>query len=734
MKSKQQRISAMKTKLSALLLLLGLTACKPPGTVPYAKLLSELTNTASIARLDVPATEMICSFDRTGANEDYNHFQGKTKDGQCILADLKGPGVVSRLWFTGVDANKKVRFFFDGEKTPRLEFSWNDLRKGVPPFDIAPLSADEQNCWYTFVLVPFKKRLLITTEEAGYQYGGVAKMYYQLNWNPMPAGQTVESLSLPVDSIALKKVAEVWNDSSFGPLPSADKEFSLPAGQSVDLWSGQGPATVKAFTIDSDVYDPEVLRNVLLKVYWDGNVEPSVAVPLGDFFGSVWQRWRAQSMFFGSIDNIFFCRFPMPFKKSARFVLENKSAQAVALKFGIQTGPNIEGGYFHASWRNSSANDTGVPHTVLQTTGRGRYAGCILSVISADRSFWALESDESMTIDGKKTWQGTGLEDYFNAGWYYQNVFARPLHGLPNKAPFRTVQYRVHLTEPVLFDRTFKMVFERGPEQASHAAYESVAFYYLDKPQAADSRLENRVAPVDTLQPYTLMTDLWNFERFGDLRGQMDYIDRYSVQFKPPFKEMLDLRKLVCGYEMKQISQKQLIEALSASTNAQAEALLKLYTVPGTALIQLYCNMPSELYLDGKQILRAGDPQKPAFTTVKLEKGKHVLAAVSGWQEYPKWTQVSVRTADGFLLGTSSDWKHAVNPSGSWAELDFDDSAWQLVGPDSGRTKGPPEEPYVWVQPDPFVNTISQAYGLRPSAPWGSKKGRVVYRKVFEIQ
>jgi hypothetical protein len=339
-----------------------------------------------------------------------------------------------------------------------------------------------------------------------------------------------------------------------------------------------------------------------------------------------------------------------------------------------------------------------------------------------------------MMIDGKKTWQGTGLEDYFNAGWYYQNVFARPLHGLPIKAPFRTVQYRLHLTEPVLFDRSFEMQFERGPDHASHAAYESVSFYYLDQPQAADSRLENRAAPVDALQAYTLMTDLWNFERFGDLQGEAEYIDRYCQQFNPPFKEMLDLRKLVCGYESKQISQQQFVDGLNASTNAQAEALRNLYTVPDIALVQLYCNMPSELYLDGKLLLRSSDPKQPGFTTVELKPGRHVLTAASGWQEYPKWTQVALRTADGFLLGTSEHWKNAVNPSGDWASLDYDDSAWQPVGPDSGRTKGPPEEPYIWVQPDPFVNTLSQAYGLRPSAPWGSKKGRVVYRKVFEIK
>lgn len=732
----------MKNRLTALFLLLMLAACKPPETVPYTKLLGGLTNPALIARLDAEPAQMICSYDRTGANEDYNHFQGKTKDGQCILADLKGPGMVSRFWFTGIQTDKKIRFYFDGEKTPRLEFSRDDLRVGFPPFDVPPLSVDEQNCWHTFLPVPFRKRLLITTEDAGYQYGRNPKMFYQLNWNKLPAGQTVESLSpslASADRARLEEITKVWNDVNcragmVADLPAAEKRTIVSAGQTAELWSGQGPAAVQAFTIDSAMHDPDALRNVLLKIYWDGNTEPSVAVPLGDFFGSVWQRWRAQSMFFGSVGNTFFCRFPMPFQKSARFVLENQSAQTLALKFGIASGPLIEGGYFHAGWRSSGAHETGTPHTVLKAAGRGRYAGCILSVVSADRSFWALESDESMMTDGKKTWQGTGLEDYFNAGWYYQNVFARPLHGLPVKAPFRTVQYRLHLTEPVLFDQNFKMEFERGPDQASHAAYESVSFYYLNQPQAADSRLENRAAPVDALQQYTLMTDLWNFERFGDLQGEMDYINWYSKRFKPPFKDTLDLRRLVCQYEAGQILQQQFLNGLTSFTNAQAAALGKLYTAEDTALIQLYCNMPSELYLDGKRILRGGDPKQPVFTTVELKKGRHVLAAVSGWQEYPKWTQVAVRTAGGFLIGTSEHWKHAVNPSGNWAALDYDDSAWRPVGPRGGRVKGPPEEPYIWVHPDPFVNTLSQTSGLRPTVPWGSKKGRVVYRAVFEVK
>ncbi len=736
--------------LVAASLALGLTACRQVETVDYHMLLSALTNATAIASLSMPPTEMICSYDRTGANEDYNHFQGKTKDGQYILADLKGPGVLERFWFTGIPADAKFRFYFDGDRSPMMSFSWNDLVAGYAPFDTPPVSVDEQNCWHTFLPVPFRKRLLITTDDRGYTYGGSTKMYYQLNWRKLPRGQTVASLTLPMPApyvAKLNEIAECWQNNTFGLLPEPVDAFDVPASGTVDIWNASGPATLQAFTlvpdfssIKSALRRDALLRDVLLQIYWDGQAEPSVNVPLGDFFGSVWQRWRAESMYFGSKGDPFFCRFPMPFQESARITLVNPSEHAFAVRSGTAVGPVVEGGYFHAGWRNSPASATGLPHTVLEAEGRGRYVGCILSVVSADRTFWVLESDESMRIDGEKRWQGTGLEDYFNSGWYYGNVFARPLQGLPIKAPFRTVQYRLHPTEAVMFGKSFSMEFERGPEHKSRATYESVAFYYLDRPQAADSTLADRAAPVDTVQPYTLMTDLWNFERFGDAQGQLDYIERYREQFRPPFGQLLDLRRLAIQADTGTISPEVLADALRPfrdSTNmperVQADALHALYTEANAVLIQFYANMPSELYLNGERILTAGDPQQPMFAIRHLTPGTHVLVAASAAQNYPPWTQVAVRDANGFLVGTDGSWKHAINPAGAWSTIGYDDSGWSGFSGYDARVKGPPEEPYVWVHPDPFVNTLSKASGLRPSLEWPDKRGRVVYRTVFEM-
>ena len=42
------------------------------------------------------------------------------------MADLKGPGVVNRIWTPTPEADT-VKFYFDGEKTPRISLPFIDL-------------------------------------------------------------------------------------------------------------------------------------------------------------------------------------------------------------------------------------------------------------------------------------------------------------------------------------------------------------------------------------------------------------------------------------------------------------------------------------------------------------------------------------------------------------------------------------------------------------------------------
>lgn len=65
----------------------------------------------------------VTSYDRTGGNDDG--FSGKysfvrTEPEGVVLADLKGPGVICRVW-TPTPSDDVLEFFFDGEARPEFQ-------------------------------------------------------------------------------------------------------------------------------------------------------------------------------------------------------------------------------------------------------------------------------------------------------------------------------------------------------------------------------------------------------------------------------------------------------------------------------------------------------------------------------------------------------------------------------------------------------------------------------------
>lgn len=135
-------------------------------------------------------------------------------------------------------------------------------------------------------------------------------------------------------------------------------------------------------------------------------------MPIGDFFGSVWQQQWLQSAYFGCSNDTFFTRFPMPYEKSARIELVNLMPFPVFVLGGCRGlsagllgfAPRL----FSLGLDENGPGDVGQPHRVLQTSGRGRYAGMILSVASMDKSWWLLEGDESIRVDNESFRHGTG--------------------------------------------------------------------------------------------------------------------------------------------------------------------------------------------------------------------------------------------------------------------------------------------------------------------------------------
>ena len=237
-----------------------------------------------------------------------------------------------------------------------------------------------------------------------------------------------------------------------------------------------------------------IQRQAIVRCYWDGETDPSVEVPVSDFFGMGFGEWKDyQSLPLNMTSGGYNCYWPMPFRKSARITIENRSnvrMDALYYNLDIETHRTLprDALYFHAQFRRTTTV-RGKPVTILETSGRGQYVGTLLSMQRLrGRGIGYLEGDEQVTIDGEKTPSilGTGTEDYFSSGWYYDTgTYSALYHGVPIKddAKSRISTYRWHIEDAIPFEKSITFAIEHGGvNDAPNCDYSSVAFYYQTHP------------------------------------------------------------------------------------------------------------------------------------------------------------------------------------------------------------------------------------------------------------
>ncbi len=77
------------------------------------------------------------------------------------------------------------------------------------------------------------------------------------------------------------------------------------------------------------VCDPHFLRRILLRMYWDNEENPSVEVPVGDFFGTGFEYKHYIAEYLGMSSGGYYCYFPMPFNKKACIEVVNETGQEI---------------------------------------------------------------------------------------------------------------------------------------------------------------------------------------------------------------------------------------------------------------------------------------------------------------------------------------------------------------------------------------------------------------------
>jgi hypothetical protein len=269
--------------------------------------------------------------------------------------------------------------------------------------------------------------------------------------------------------------------------------ITIPAGQIATVLDVSGPGVITRiwFTIDSR--DPNYLRTILIRMYWDDEKTPSVEVPFGDFFGTGFSYEQNVSQYLGMTSGGFVTYFPMPFEKSAKIQIVNQSGQDVYAFYYQIDYQKLEGyldrdvAYFHAWWHRDIRTDYDSNYTILNTTGRGHVVGVNLNLQSYDGTFAFLEGNEMIWVDGevKPSIVGTGTEDYFSSGWYFnKGVFSAPYHGLILKDDSlgRIAAYRLHVMDPIPFKKSINFTIEHGQGNTEIADYSSTVYWYQLEP------------------------------------------------------------------------------------------------------------------------------------------------------------------------------------------------------------------------------------------------------------
>jgi hypothetical protein len=269
-------------------------------------------------------------------------------------------------------------------------------------------------------------------------------------------------------------------------------------------------------------------RKVVLRAWWDGENEPSIECPVGDFFGIghgiVKNFWSLPLQMSPQEGRAFNCWFPMPFAASARFEVTNESGAETNLYFyfDYERYLQLDEGYgrFHAQWRRenptsgwgddnrrfaddndfmqqvwSTPNLEGAGnYVILEAGGQGHYVGCHLDVdcFARSKNDWWGEGDDMIFIDGEPgppRLLGTGSEDYFNTAFGPKEEFCAPYQGITvwsgdEECPWRGKNslYRYHIEDPIYFEHSIRVTIEHGHANNLTNDYSSTAYWYQTEP------------------------------------------------------------------------------------------------------------------------------------------------------------------------------------------------------------------------------------------------------------
>jgi len=258
-------------------------------------------------------------------------------------------------------------------------------------------------------------------------------------------------------------------------------------------------------------------RYSILRFYWDDEKEPSIEVPVGDFFGMGWGEYahlnsQAVTVNPGSAFN---CYWSMPFRKKCKITMENIAAEKMTLYYQVDytlTDVPADAAYLHAQFRRSNPTKGSLFTLIDGVKGKGHYVGAYLAWGVNNNGWWG-EGEIKFFMDGDTkfpTIAGTGTEDYFCGSYNFENrkthqyqEFSTAYTGLHQvirpdgvyTSQQRFGLYRWHIMDPIRFEKDLKVTIQdlgwrsEGRYLPQQSDISAVVYWYQTEPHAPFPKL-----------------------------------------------------------------------------------------------------------------------------------------------------------------------------------------------------------------------------------------------------
>jgi hypothetical protein len=267
-------------------------------------------------------------------------------------------------------------------------------------------------------------------------------------------------------------------------------------------------------------------RHTILRFYWDDEKEPSVEVPVGDFFGMGWGQYAHLNSLPITVNpgSAFNSYRPMPFRKKCRVTMENIGDEAMRIYYQIDytlTDVPDDAAYFHAQFRRTNPTN-GIYTMVDGIKGKGQYVGTYMAWEVNNNGWWG-EGEIKFYMDGDSkfpTINGTGTEYYFCGSYDFDTrkrneagveivdytEFSTAYAGLHQvvrgDGHYNVMQrfglYRWHIVDPIRFEKDLKITIQDlgwkdgGRYKVQRSDIASVVYWYQTEPHVAFPALPTR--------------------------------------------------------------------------------------------------------------------------------------------------------------------------------------------------------------------------------------------------